>query len=104
MGLNELATNALKYGALSSDEGMVEIQWGIVDGHFRLVWTERGGPAVITPLRRGFGTRLIERSLAQDLGGPTRLSFAPDGVICAFEMDVAEIAAAPEALPDVGSP
>jgi PAS domain S-box-containing protein len=103
MGLNELATNALKYGALSSDEGTVEIQWGVVDGYFRLVWTERGGPAVVSPTRRGFGTRLIERSLAQDLGGPTRLSFAPDGVICSFEVPIAEIVAAPEALPDVGS-
>jgi two-component sensor histidine kinase len=68
-----------------------------------LVWTERGGPAVIAPARRGFGTRLIEHSLAQDLGGPTRLSFAPEGVVCSFEVAIAEVAAEAAAFPNVGS-
>jgi PAS domain S-box-containing protein len=106
MGLHELATNALKYGALSQDDGAVEITWQVTGGRFYLTWMERGGPLVVEPVRRGFGTRLIERSLAQDLGGPTRLSFAPDGVVCVFEAPVVEIVAAEQAEPilDVGIP
>jgi PAS domain S-box-containing protein len=105
MALHELATNALKYGALSQDDGTVDVHWKIGEERFCLVWAEHGGPPVTPPTRRGFGSRLIERSLARDLGGSTRLSFAPDGVVCIFEVSVAEVAAEPEAevFPNVGS-
>ena len=86
MVLQELATNATKYGALSSPEGKVDLTWsvdGAPDGvRFRLQWEERGGPPVSPPAKRGFGTRLIERSLAQDLDGSVRIAFMPGGVVC----------------------
>lgn len=81
--LHELATNAVKYGALSVPEGSVAIDWIIEgegpDGTFRLDWRERGGPPVIPPTRRGFGSRLIERGLS---GGDVALSYPTDGLIC----------------------
>ncbi|HEV2605448.1 MAG TPA: PAS domain S-box protein [Microvirga sp.] len=83
MALQELATNAVKYGALSNETGEVEIAWTADDHrHLALTWTERGGPAVAPPNRRGFGSRLIERSLASDLGGTVALRFEPGGVVC----------------------
>ncbi len=94
MGLHELMTNALKYGALTSDAGVVEIHWDIVPGAvklFRLTWTERGGPVVMPPNRHGFGTRLIEHSLAQDLAGTARIEFQPSGVVCTVETALGEI-------------
>jgi len=89
MALHELATNAVKYGALSTREGQVRIAWTVVAGgaHPRLVltWTELGGPAVSPPSRRGFGSRLIERGLAAELSGEARIDFQPDGVVCRIE-------------------
>jgi two-component sensor histidine kinase len=85
MAVHELATNAAKYGALSVPAGRVTITWTVAPGDpdvltFR--WQEQGGPVVSSPTRRGFGTRLIERSLAQDLGGNARLIYDPGGVAC----------------------
>jgi PAS domain S-box-containing protein len=89
MVLHELATNAVKYGALSSPLGQVRITWTVAPGpaHSRLVltWTETGGPPVRPPTRRGFGSRLIERGLAAELSGEARIDFAPDGVVCRIE-------------------
>ena len=85
MALHELCTNAIKYGALSNDTGTVHLTWwtGGADGtRLYLRWEERGGPSVVPPSRRGFGTRLIERTLAQDLQGTVSLEFAPSGVVC----------------------
>jgi PAS domain S-box-containing protein len=96
MALQELATNAVKYGALSSPTGSVEIAWSTMSGpptNLHLRWAERGGPPVRQPERRGFGSRLIERSLATDLGGQVQLTFDPDGVVCTVEAR----------LPDEGS-
>jgi two-component sensor histidine kinase len=78
---HELATNAAKYGALSRDGGGVEVSWEI-DGRrrVRLLWRERGGPAVAPPLRRGFGTTLIERSLRYELDGRAQISHPVEGV------------------------
>jgi len=89
MALHELATNAMKYGALSNEAGEVRIGWNVElttePSHLRLTWAESGGPPVKEPSRRGFGTRLLERSLAQDLGGHVRLTFAPTGLVCTVE-------------------
>ena len=89
LALQELATNAAKYGALSTREGRIGIRWGMtrVDGvpQLQLRWEESGGPPVAEPTRRGFGTPLIERGLAQDLGGDVRIDFAPTGVVCTVE-------------------
>ncbi|WP_246718611.1 PAS domain-containing sensor histidine kinase [Microvirga terrestris] len=85
MAVHELATNAAKYGALSVAEGQVSVSWSIMSGTPRqltLCWEERGGPPVASPERRGFGTRLIERSLAQELAGEVSLAYVPTGVVC----------------------
>jgi PAS domain S-box-containing protein len=90
--LHELCTNASKYGALSNDQGRVEIAWDVVDdGLFRFKWAERGGPPVQKPVHSGFGTRLIERSLGPQLGGEVRTDFAPDGVVCIFQIPLATV-------------
>lgn len=83
MALHELATNAVKYGALSVEGGSVDLSWRLIAGDIlRLQWVERGGPAVEEPTHGGFGRRLIERGLAHELGGEARISFRPDGVTC----------------------
>lgn len=85
MVLHELATNAVKYGALSADEGWVSLDWTAApapDGlHLELNWAEHGGPAVKPPRRKGFGARLIARSLAAEQGS-AELTYAPEGVRC----------------------
>jgi two-component sensor histidine kinase len=88
MGFHELATNAAKYGALSNAAGTVHVGWNVVpDGKIlKLRWEETGGPAVIAPERRGFGLRLIEHGLGRELGGAVRVDFAPDGLICEWDM------------------
>ncbi|MBL0402502.1 PAS domain-containing protein [Microvirga aerilata] len=92
MALQELATNAVKYGALSNAVGQVHIAWSLerVDGQPRLhlEWTETGGPAVKPPTRRGFGTRLIQRSLAQDLGGQVSVEFLEPGLNCRVDAPI----------------
>jgi two-component sensor histidine kinase len=86
MVVHELATNAAKYGALSVPGGQIEIAWrperkGDADW-LSLSWIETGGPAAHEPTRRGFGSRLIERSVAQDLSGRAELRFLPAGLQC----------------------
>jgi len=87
LGLHELATNASKYGALSSPEGRAKVLWATAQGEFTVHWVESGGPRVTSPTRRGFGSRLIEEALAVDLGA-TKLEFAPEGVRCEFTVVV----------------
>ncbi len=86
MAAQELVTNAVKYGALSNETGQVRITWLIdrseTQARLQLRWQEIGGPTVVPPSRRGFGSRLVERSLAQDLGGEVKIDFAPTGVVC----------------------
>jgi two-component sensor histidine kinase len=79
MALHELATNAVKYGALSNDTGIVDINWEI-DGEFVLTWTESGGPEVAQPTRSGFGSRMIERALSAALKGKAMVDYRPAGV------------------------
>jgi len=93
MALQELATNAVKYGALSTPSGHVRIHWEVLGGdapaRLALRWEETGGPPVDKPSRRGFGSRLIERSLSQDSQGKVELRFDPGGVVCAFVASLA---------------
>ncbi len=72
LALNELATNAQKYGALSAPSGDVRVAWVIEGETFRLSWRESGGPAVAQPARQGFGTRVVTSMLAGDFGGKVR--------------------------------
>jgi PAS domain S-box-containing protein len=82
MALHELTTNAVKYGALSTSAGRVTIQWRRAGAEVHFSWRERGGPRVAEPTQRGFGSRLLEQSLASDLQGEVTLNFAPDGLSC----------------------
>lgn len=86
MALHELATNAMKYGALSTPEGRIRVVWDLAPepgaARLDLTWTERGGPLVKPPTDRGFGSRLIERGLAAELSGSAAIDFQPDGVVC----------------------
>jgi two-component sensor histidine kinase len=86
MILHEIATNAAKYGALSNDTGKVALDWEVIPENakpeLRLIWTESGGPLVTAPVQRGFGSRLIERSARDQLGGEATVDFLPRGVVC----------------------
>jgi two-component system CheB/CheR fusion protein len=90
LAVHELATNAVKHGALSQPSGRVDVSWHIMDGgeppHLRLDWVERGGPTVSEPQRRGFGTELLERVLAFELKARTSLAYEPEGLRCAIEL------------------
>ncbi len=79
---HELATNAAKYGALARPTGCIEVGWDVAEDVLELVWRERDGPPVAPPARRGFGSRLIERSLQGVLRGEASLEFAPAGLVC----------------------
>jgi len=93
MAMHELATNAVKYGALANKTGTIDVSWKVTNGtappRLALRWTETGGPPVVPPRRRGFGSRLIERSLANDLDGQVEIAFAPTGVVCTVDAPVA---------------
>jgi two-component sensor histidine kinase/CheY-like chemotaxis protein len=95
MTFNELCTNTIKFGALSTPVGRVEIAWTMDDENrrLRLTWTERGGPAVRPPTRRSFGTRMME-SLGQQLSGQVRLSYDPSGFVYALDVPLGSIIAA----------
>ncbi|HEY5676168.1 MAG TPA: sensor histidine kinase, partial [Myxococcales bacterium] len=92
--LHELATNAAKYGALSAPDGAIHIDWAEDGDDIVLVWSERGGPAVVAPSRRSFGTNLIERSLGA-FNGEARVEFARGGVVCRMRFPKAGAGAAP---------
>jgi two-component sensor histidine kinase len=87
MSLNELCTNALKYGALSNDTGHVEIALSVDDTTLRLTWTEKGGPLIRAPSRRGFGSHLISE-LAAQLQGEVCLKYEPAGLVYQLEVPV----------------
>jgi PAS domain S-box-containing protein len=91
MAVHELTTNAAKYGALSVPGGRIEIRWQPVRAGnsppvLRIDWLERGGPSVAEPDQRGFGSKLIEGSVAAELGGRARLTFGPQGLHCQMEI------------------
>lgn len=88
LALHELFTNATKHGALSTEGGRVRLTWeqvGRPERRLRLIWREEGGPPVAAPARRGFGLFMIERTLAQDLGGSATLDYAAGGLVCTIE-------------------
>jgi two-component sensor histidine kinase len=92
MILQELATNAVKYGALSNDSGRVQIDWSVDVGDgfstLRFFWSEKGGPRVQAPQRRGFGTTLIERTFGYEEGGRADLKYLPDGLVAEISVPV----------------
>nr|CAD6629948.1 PAS domain S-box protein [arsenite-oxidising bacterium NT-25] len=94
MALNELATNAINHGALSSEAGRLSVTWRLAEEpdlprRLLLEWLEWGGPPVAPPRRRGLGSRLMERAIQRDLDGQLDLSFEPPGVVCRLSFKVA---------------
>ncbi len=89
MAMHELCTNAVKYGALSTETGRIIVEWSSQrqqeDTMFTLRWSERGGPPVSPPERSGFGTRMIERALAAELSARIELEFPPTGLVCTLQ-------------------
>ncbi|MCY0093551.1 HWE histidine kinase domain-containing protein [Hoeflea ulvae] len=85
--LHELSTNAAKYGALSRPAGSLSVSWSVDSvGACDISWTERGGPAVRAPSRRGFGSVLIDRSIPFDLGGESNVRYDPEGITAQFRI------------------
>jgi two-component sensor histidine kinase len=85
MALHELATNAAKYGALSTSTGMLKVSWAIepAAGALRLRWVERGGPVLTSrPSHRGFGSRVLDGTIRHQIGGSLTLLWEPEGLVC----------------------
>ncbi|MEH6654424.1 PAS domain S-box protein [Loktanella salsilacus] len=84
MAVHELTTNAVKYGALSNEDGQIEVRWSVTIGpegeHLTLDWREIGGPEVCPPTRTGFGTTLLERLLGGQLNGSATMNYPAQGV------------------------
>ena len=103
MAFHELATNAVKYGSLSGPEGRVDVSWSVTEAssgrQLRIVWSERGGPVVAKPDRRGFGSRVIVGGLAHQLDGVVDLAFAPTGVVCTIVFKLPPSGAEEQMLP-----
>ena len=101
MALHELATNAVKYGALSVPAGRVSISWELKDGPhgaLRLRWAEMGGPAVAgPPARRGFGSRVLDATVRGQLGGEIAVRFERTGLVCDMEVPLRRTPAAAQA-------
>lgn len=94
LALHELATNAIKYGALSVADGRVRISWKIdATRQLELCWIESGGPPVAQPGREGFGMRMIKRGLAAEFRGSVEMKFDPKGLICRLTAQVPEVSA-----------
>jgi PAS domain S-box-containing protein len=82
MAVHELATNAVKYGALSVPEGRIDIAWTCGPDGLALIWTESGGPPVVEPTSRGFGTGVIDGTIRQQLKGTMRFDWRREGLVC----------------------
>ncbi|MGJ0510068.1 MAG: HWE histidine kinase domain-containing protein [Methylocystis sp.] len=87
IALHELATNAVKYGALSNETGAVLLEWALErnpDTQLKVRWQERDGPPVARPVHEGFGSQLIQRGIALELQAVVQLQYPPEGVVCTF--------------------
>jgi two-component sensor histidine kinase len=92
LGIHELATNAAKYGALSSSQGRVIIEWRLISPEVAEVrWREEGGPPVTAPRKRGFGRDLLEKIVAHELQSKVDLRFEPEGVQCTLHVPVRQL-------------
>lgn len=93
IAINELATNAVKYGAFSNEAGTIAIWWTVEpssEGDLLILhWQEKDGPRVSPPTRKGFGSRVLERGLAYELGGTVTLNYFPDGLHCTINIPAA---------------
>ncbi len=93
MAFHELCTNAVKHGALAAKGGQVEIAWHVepATGSVHFLWRERGGREVGTPIRPGFGMRIIDAGFRHQLGGRVEISFEPSGLVCALEAPLSAV-------------
>ena len=95
LALHELASNAAEHGALSIPSGRVAIEWRRLmpaeGSGLELIWTERGGPPVTAPVRRGFGSLVIEQNLARSLNAEVEATFAPEGLRCRVRVPLEHI-------------
>jgi two-component sensor histidine kinase len=85
LAVNELATNATKYGALCAPGGKVDVEWSKTDNNrpqFLFTWRKHSGELISAPARQGFGSRVIKDFMAADFGGDVQLAFEPTGVVC----------------------
>lgn len=104
LALHELATNAVKFGALSVETGHVDVRWTARrGGGFQLSWTESGGPTVSAPVRRGFGTTLLEQVTPRELNGDVKVDYRPAGVSVRLEAGPQAVAERPEVVPEVSN-
>ena len=90
--IHELATNSLKYGALSVDAGLLDISGVTSEDEVRVVWTERGGPTVEFPLGEGYGSKLLNRSVSGQLGGSIHKDWSEEGLIVTLTMNAQRLA------------
>jgi two-component sensor histidine kinase len=95
--MHELATNAAKYGALSTSEGKLTIRWALKDRTLKFEWRESGGPLIVSPTRRGFGLRLLSHGLDQ-FSGTVETNFEKTGLICTMQATIPE--GAPIIIPE----
>ena len=94
LAIHELATNAIKYGALSNADGTIAIAWQLAtdpDQTFTFEWTESGGPIIAPPTRRGFGSRLVERVLRADFNSPATIAYPPTGLTLSITTPAANL-------------
>lgn len=95
MALNELLSNAARFGALSNETGSVGLDWAInptsSESSLSLRWQEHGGPPVSAPVHKGFGSRILERGLPHELGGRTHLEYAAEGLICTIDLPASRV-------------
>jgi two-component system CheB/CheR fusion protein len=93
LAFHELATNAIKFGALTRDEGRISVSWQQTEQpepSLSITWREQGGPSVAPPARRGFGLTLFERMLPYELKAHATLSFEPEGLLCTIELPLSD--------------
>ena len=90
--IHELATNSLKYGALSSATGTLDLSCTAQEADVVLVWIERGGPPVTPPQAAGFGSAMLHRTMARQLGGAVEMDWSPDGAIATMRLNKDQLA------------
>ena len=90
MAIHELITNAAKYGALSVPGGKVSVRWSLSDDqkHAVVEWRESNGPKVVAPSRRSFGSDLIERLTAREIGSEVKIVYDAGGVRCTMSVPI----------------
>ena len=102
LALHELATNAVKFGALSVETGHVDVRWKTRRaGGFELSWTESGGPTVASPIRRGFGATLLDQVTPRELNGDIQVDYRPAGVTVRISAGAQAVAERPDVVPEV---